>query len=53
MLTLNGIPTEIYENLTIEGDAEFQGRVTMTAHHDIAYDNEVVCYENEVVTYTD
>ena len=53
MLTLNGVPTEIYQDLVVKGSAEFQGAFTKTRSHELTWENEVLCHEGEVLTYTD
>jgi len=52
MLTLNGVPTEVYQDAVFKGDVEFQGAILQTTHGDVTWENDVVCYEGEVVTYT-
>ncbi len=53
MLTLNGVPTESFQNVTILGDLQVDGAVDFTNHKEVTWENEVVCWENEVITYTD
>lgn len=53
MLTINGIPTEKYQDLVIKGDLQVDGAVDFTNHKKVTWENEIVCWENEVVTYTD
>lgn len=53
MLTINGIPTEIYQDVVMKGNLQVDGAVDFTNHKKVTWENEVVCWENEVVTYTD
>ena len=51
MLTLNGVPTEKYQDLTVKGDVEFEGDFDFVSDNVVYWENEVVSYENETVTY--
>ena len=53
MLTLNGIPTEVYQDATFKGDVEISGTLNATDVNLVCYDNNVVAYGNSVVTYDD
>ena len=53
MLTINGIPTEQFQDVVMNGDLQVAGAVVFTNHHDVTWENDVACWENEVVTYTD
>ena len=51
MQTINGIPTEIYQDVLMKGDLEVEGEMTFVNHNVVTYEGEVVVYKNEVVTY--
>lgn len=53
MLTLNGVPTESFQNVTIQGDLQVDGAVDFTNHKELVWEGEVLCWENDVLTYTD
>lgn len=53
MQTINGVPTEIYQDVVMRGDLQVDGAVDFTNHKEVTWENELVCWENEVVTYTD
>ena len=53
MLTINGVPTEQYQDVVIYGDLQVDGAVDFTNHKTLTWENEVLCYEGEVLTYTD
>lgn len=53
MLTLNGIPTEQYQDVVMYGDLQVDGEVVFTNCHELTWENEVLVYEGEVLTYTD
>ena len=53
MLTINGVPTEKYEDVVMHGDLQVDGAVNFTNHKVVTYENAVTCYEGEIVTYTD
>ena len=52
MLTINGIPTETYQNLTVKGDTKLEGDFDFVSDNVVYYENEVISYENETVTYS-
>jgi hypothetical protein len=53
MLTINGIPTEIYQNVVMKGDLQVDGAVDFTNHKEVIWESEIICWENDIVTYTD
>lgn len=52
MLTLNGIPTEIYQDAIFKGDVEMQGDLNATNINIVSWENDSVYWENDVVTFT-
>jgi len=51
MLTLNGVPTDVYQDVVIRGDLQVDGVVDFTNQNTLTWENEVLCYEGEVLTY--
>ncbi len=53
MLTLNGVPTEVYQDAIFKGDVEIQGTLNGTNINIVCWENDPVSYENDIVTFTD
>ena len=51
MLTLNGVPTETYQDLVVNGDLTVDKTVTFTNQKELTYEGVVLTYEGEVLTY--
>ena len=51
MQTINGILTEIYQDVDIKGDLDVEGDFTFVGDNTVAWEKELIFYENEVVTY--
>jgi len=52
MLTINGVPTEIYQDVVIRGDLTVDGEIDSTNQSEVTWEQDVVCFEGDVVTYT-
>ena len=53
MLTLNGVPTESFQDITIQGDLQVDGAVDFTNQKVLTYEGEVLTHDGEVLTYED
>lgn len=50
MLTLNGVPTEVYQDAIYKGDVEMQADLNATNINIVCWENDPVSIENDIVT---
>lgn len=53
MLTLNGVPTEVYQDAVYKGDARVEGTLKAETITLVTWENEVVAWENDVISDMD
>lgn len=53
MQTINGILTETYQDLVVNGDLTVDSAVTFTNQHELTWEGEVLVHEGEILTYED